>query len=97
MAEIFTNSEVGSPVGSCSPAAEPQPKPKPVHWIEIQLVGEDNSPISWEEYEVTLPQGEKVRGYVDEKGSARVENIAVPGTCVITFPRLDMEAWTPVK
>jgi hypothetical protein len=96
MPETFGNRAVGSTVQSC-PLAHPTPKPKPVHWVEIQLLGEDDSPISWEEYEITLPEGAKIRGYVDQDGRARVENIAEPGNCVITFPRLDEEAWMPLK
>jgi hypothetical protein len=96
MSESFSNSAVGSPVVPC-PLAESSPKPKPVHWIEIQLIGEDGSPVPWEEYAITLPDGNKVRGYVDQHGRARVENIAEFGTCVVTFPQLDREAWEPPK
>jgi hypothetical protein len=96
MPETFNDQPVGSAVQSC-PQAQSTPQPKPVHWIEIQLVGLDARPVSWEEYEITLPTGAKVRGYVDGRGRARVDNIADAGTCQITFPRLDKDAWAPLK
>ena len=86
MSEPFSNSEPGTVVQPCQESV-------PQHWIEIELVGEDDNPIPWEEYEVTLPGGETVRGYLDEDGWARVEGIARPGGCRVTFPRLDQEAW----
>ena len=68
-------------------------KDKPTHWIEIVLVGEDNKPIPGEPYQITLPDGETVAaGTTDEKGFARVAGID-SGTCKITFPQRDKEAW----
>ena len=62
-------------------------------WIEIELVDEDDNPIPGEQYRVTLPDGETVaEGTLDDKGVAHVGGID-PGTCQITFPRLDKEAW----
>ena len=44
-------------------------------------------------YRITLPDGETLaEGTLDEKGFARVSNID-PGSCKITFPSLDQEAW----
>jgi hypothetical protein len=83
-------SEIGA---ICQPCTPPPPPLKTDHWLEIELIGEDNGPIGWEEYQVTLPDGANVRGYVDGHGLARVENIAQPGDCSITFPRLDRRAW----
>ncbi len=65
------------------------------HWIEIELVDEAGKPVPGEAYLVTLPDGTTVAdGTLDEKGRARVENID-PGTCKITFPNLDKDAWKP--
>ena len=48
-----------------------------------------------EPYSITLPDGSTVAdGTLDEKGRARVDNID-PGTCKVTFPNLDEEAWQP--
>jgi hypothetical protein len=78
---------LGSAVAMCPP------HPKPVHWIEIELVGEDDQPIPWEEYLVTLPDGTEAAGYLDENGFVRIDNIEQAGMCRIRFPRLDREAW----
>ena len=65
------------------------------HWIEIELVDEAGKPVAGEPYQVTLPDGSTVAdGTLDEKGRARVEGID-PGTCKVTFPNLDKEAWKP--
>jgi len=63
-------------------------------WIELELVYESNGlPVAGMAYEVTLPDGETLAsGSTDEKGVARVDNID-PGSCQISFPGLDKEAW----
>ena len=64
-------------------------------WIEIQLNDEDGNPVPGEPYKVTLPDGTTIAdGTLDDKGFARVDNID-PGTCQVTFPNLDKEAWGP--
>jgi len=63
------------------------------HWIEIEFQDEAGQPITGEPYRITLPDGTTVAdGTLDEKGRARVANID-PGTCKVTFPNLDKEAW----
>ncbi|MFZ4573571.1 MAG: hypothetical protein ACOYN0_04190 [Phycisphaerales bacterium] len=62
-------------------------------WIEIELIDEADQPVPGEAYKVTLPDGSTVaEGTLDHKGFARIEGID-PGTCKVTFPRLDKEAW----
>lgn len=62
-------------------------------WIEIEMVDEEDQPVPGLAYRITLPDGETVaEGTLDPKGFARVEGIE-PGTCKITFPDLDQEAW----
>ena len=90
MPESFGTRPVGSVV---SPCGHPPPARPAVHWIEIRLVGEDGSPVPGEEYAVVLPDGTRARGYLDDQGFARVENITTPGTCRVFFPGLDAEAW----
>jgi hypothetical protein len=82
---------VGSAVTKC-----PLPTKQKVHWLEIELVGDDGQPIPWEEYKVILPDGAPAGGYLDENGFARLENIENPGTCRISFPKLDKDAWDEV-
>jgi hypothetical protein len=89
----FSNHPVGSAVGSCPGKAFDQPK----HWIEISLVGEDDSPIPYEDYKVVLPDGTVVNGCLDQSGFARLQQIASSGECQISFPKLDQDAWKIVS
>lgn len=66
---------------------------KKLHWIEIELIGEDDQPVPWERYEVTLPDGTIASGFLDRTGKARVEQVAAAGNCQVTFPDLDAAAW----
>ncbi len=69
--------------------------PKKKSWIEIELVDEDKKPVPGEKYKVFLPDGESVaEGSLDDKGFVRIDGID-PGTCKITFPELDKDAWKP--
>lgn len=85
----FGTGEVGSVVQPCPVATEAKPK----HWIAIRLLGEDNSPVAWEEYRVELPDKKVVRGYTDPHGYARIDGIEDAGQCMVCFPALDREAW----
>lgn len=70
-------------------------KAKKPSWIEIELVNKAGKPVPGEPYRVTLPDGKTVaEGTLDEKGFARVDGIE-PGTCKITFPMLEKQAWKP--
>lgn len=61
-------------------------------WIEIELVDEEDEPVPGEKYKITLPDGSVAQGTLDQNGFARVEGID-SGTCQITFPMLDKDAW----
>ena len=61
-------------------------------WIEIELVGEDGSPIAGEKYEIITPDGTKATGTLNKVGFARVEGFSA-GECKVSFPKLDKEAW----
>jgi type VI secretion system secreted protein VgrG len=78
---------------SHDPKSEENKKKK--SWIEIELVDEDNKPVPGERYQITLPDGATIAsGTLNEKGFARVDGID-PGTCKVTFPDLDKDAWKP--
>jgi hypothetical protein len=91
MAEQFGNNDPGSAVEPC-----PLQRPK-TEWLEIECIGEDGLPVPWIEYRVVLPDGKEVKGYLDGEGYARLEQIAKPGQCKITFPELDEEAWSFIE
>lgn len=61
-------------------------------WIEIELVDEADAPVAGQRYEITLPDGRVAKGTLDSKGLARIDGIE-PGTCQVSFPDLDKEAW----
>ncbi len=68
-------------------------KPKQKSWIEIVLVDMDNKPVPGVRYRITMPDGgEPEEGTLNELGQAGYYQIE-PGTCKITFPDLDGEAW----
>ena len=50
--------------------------------------------MAGEAYQVTMSDGSVDSGTLDEKGFAHVKNID-PGSCKITFPNLDKDAWEP--
>ena len=62
------------------------------HWIEIDLVGEDDQPIPNEKYCVILPDNQKIEGRLDKNGWARIESPKIED-CQVTFPDLDALAW----
>jgi type VI secretion system secreted protein VgrG len=64
-------------------------------WIEIEMVDEADEPVPGVVYRITLPDGTVADGTLDEKGSAKVVGI-VPGTCQVSFPDLDQEAWEKI-
>lgn len=64
-------------------------------WIEIVLEDNQGKPVPGEAYRITLPDGSTLaEGTLDEKGFARVDGID-PGSCQVTFPNLDKDAWEP--
>ena len=75
------------------PPQTKEEKAKKKSWIEIEMVDEKNKPMPGERYKITLPDGETVaEGTLDAKGCARVDGID-PGTCKVTFPQFDENAW----
>lgn len=83
------------PIKPHKPPQSQEDKEKKKSWIEIELLDKKGKPVPGEAYRVTLPDGTTTStGTLDEKGFARIEGID-PGTCKITFPRLDKDAWKP--
>ena len=87
--------------GDAQPAEEARPEDVRAAvtertWVTIQLVGEDERPIPGARYRVELPDASVREGQLDGQGLARFRNID-PGSCVVTFPDLDQEAWAPLR
>ncbi len=68
--------------------------PNKPSWVEIELKDNQGQPVPNETYEVRLADGTLFRGALDGNGQARIEGID-PGTCQITFPKLDGKSWHP--
>jgi len=84
------------PEPEASPAeaapAKAEEKPKQKSWVEIVLVDMDNKPVSGVRYRIEPPGGEPREGYLNEFGQAGYYEIE-PGSCKVSFPDLDKEAW----
>lgn len=80
----------------CKAKGEGGDKLRTPSWVEIELVGEDDSPIPGEKYTIELPGGRLVEGTLDDQGTVRIEGIP-PGLCRVSFPDLDKSAWTPIE
>lgn len=65
--------------------------PKETAWIEISLVDFSGEPVSGERFKIRLENGMVIKGTLDPKGFARIENIP-EGTHKVLFPRYDREA-----
>lgn len=85
----FSDLPPGEVVQTCPLQAEK----KPAHWIEVELIGEDDQPIPYEMYRMQLPDGLEVEGYLDDAGYARIEGLSAAGTCRLHFPALDKDGW----
>ena len=57
-------------------------------WLDLELSGEDGSPLAAEPYVVTLPGGSERAGELDSNGRAREEGLP-SGTCMVRFPQRD--------
>lgn len=101
------------PVAHTAPVEEPQavaapppPEPEPVAkpeekkektWIKIELVDMEDKPIPGERYRIKVPNESTPReGTLDSQGQAAYFDLD-PGTCEVTFPDLDKEAWDGVS
>jgi hypothetical protein len=82
----------GDVAGEPPPPASARAAEAALTWIEIKLIGEDDKPIPGEAYRVELVDGSVREGRLDAEGFVRIDQID-PGTCTVTFPALDEEAW----
>lgn len=89
----------GAVTETVADAIPPEEKPTGVpkkkerdHWITVELVGEDGSPIPEENVSVTDSGGTAHEGKTDSQGQFTVTGIP-EGVCTVTFPDLDQDAW----
>jgi hypothetical protein len=61
-------------------------------WIDIQLVDEDDRPVSGAKYQLKLTDGSTREGSLDSEGRIRVTGIP-PGSCEVCFPEFDGGEW----
>ena len=83
-----------------SPAGEvvvPCPLQKTTHWVEVEAIGADDSPLPYLAYRITLPDGVVQEGFLDGNGYARVEGVTQAGECQVCFPELDKDNWVFVS
>ncbi|MEP1444682.1 MAG: hypothetical protein ABJK37_01035 [Paraglaciecola sp.] len=86
----------GSTVAPAHKAIEnqtPEQQKENTSWIEIEMLDEEDAPVSGEKYEIELPDGSIAKGTLDGNGFARVDGVK-PGECKVSFPELDKEAWS---
>jgi len=90
----FTNFDPGLIVGSATRSCGGKEKKAapPEYWIEIELEGDDGSACAGEEYSIKCPDGSVATGFLNQLGFARVA-LTKPGSCEVSFPGLDKEAW----
>jgi uncharacterized protein involved in type VI secretion and phage assembly len=65
-----------------------------VSFVEVELVGSDNKPVSGVAYRLELPDGTIKTGVTDQNGKVRYDGIEA-GECKVSFPELDKDAWEP--
>jgi hypothetical protein len=92
----MNSSPACSPTQACgsAPPGQTTISPNKTSWIAIELVDDDGKPVPGESYQVTLPDGTTSQGSLDEKCRAKISGFD-PGSCKITFPDLDKDAWSP--
>lgn len=84
----------GSAQIEATPPAESPPPPKETTtWIAIQLRNKKGDAVAFKRYRIELPDGSRREGMLDAKGLARVDGIAEPGTCQVSFPDFDATEW----
>lgn len=93
MTAEFSDKRVGTAVQEC-PLRKQQAAP--AHWIELELLGEDDAPIPHAAYEVRMPDGSVAKGFLDDTGFIRIPKVAGEGTCQVLFPELDAKAWSTI-
>lgn len=73
-------------------APAPPPRQTTKTWIEVHLVDMEDNPVGSKHYLIKTPSGAVEEGNLDSSGRVRLNNLD-PGTCMISFPDIDRDAW----
>jgi len=76
-------------------AEAPAADPVSTHFLEIELLDEEDQPIPNEQYRVTFPDGTVREGRLDANGLGRFPNLPSDGDCQVSFHVLDQAVWEP--
>jgi len=71
--------------GSTTPTEKPTT-------IGLELVDENGKPVKNERYEVKMPDGSVMTGFLDDNGKALIDS-SKEGNCEVSFPDLDKDEW----
>ena len=82
---------------SLSDLADEIAEEDPWHFIEIELIDEDDEPVPGIAVQVALPDGRSRGGQSDDFGLVRIESISTEGGCRIRFPGLRADAVEHVR
>ena len=63
-------------------------------FLEISMVDQDNKPYGGLRYRVTASDRTVKKGFLDDAGRARIENLPAGG-CRVSFPDLAADDWQP--
>ena len=92
-AEVKTNFDLTQNVlNTIGARRSPEKAKEKKAWVEIVLVDMEGKPVPGVKYRITPPGGAPVEGRLNEHGQAGLYMIE-PGSCKITFPDLDKDAW----
>jgi hypothetical protein len=92
-APVFSGAGLGDVQAESSSAPPPQAARSTAKtWIEVCLVDMEGNPVGNKHYLIRTPSGTVEEGNLDGNGRVRLNNLD-PGTCTISFPDLDQEAW----
>ncbi|NVB41979.1 hypothetical protein G6O69_29400 [Pseudenhygromyxa sp. WMMC2535] len=86
------------PVEVVAPASVPDERPALAdtgHWIEIELLDDEDQPVVGERCRVVLPDEREVYTQTDRDGLIRIDP-TVAGMCQVYFPDLDHDAVAPL-
>lgn len=78
-------------------SARAAPVDVPTHWIDIELLDEDDEPVQGALYEITFPNGKVEHGRLDTEGQAKYSKLQYEGECTVRFPEYDQGAVAAVS